>query len=170
MELAKVTVVGTRAITQYCRDIPKGIVGAEVTIVFDDPIWEGLRKTAVFAGCCTKDVLDIGNVVKIPHEVVSEAGGYLRMGVYGVDAEGNLIIPTLWATLGRIRDAADPAGDPSADPTPPVWAQLEIRMKNLEENAGGGLSITSDGAGSVSISSYGAVAITSDGAGSISIG
>ena len=69
----------------------------------------------------------------IPAEVVAEAGGKLLVGVYGVNAEGTLVIPTLWADLGHVRYAAEPSGDESTDPALPVWAQLDERVAALEE-------------------------------------
>lgn len=107
--------------------LTSGMVGAEVHFIFDE-VWNGLAKTAVFrAGDKVFDVLDNqweGNVCTIPHEVLAVAGVNLEVGVYGTDASGKLVIPTVYADCGRIRAGADPMGDESADPTAPVWAQL----------------------------------------------
>lgn len=56
----------------------------------------------------------------------------LRLGVYGVDADGNIAIPTLWADLGNVRDAADPSGDTTTDPSLPVWAKLQAMIGDLD--------------------------------------
>lgn len=111
--------------------IPRGIVGATVSIEYDDPVWEGLHKTLVFRGAADMDVLDPGGTVAIPWETVALAGKHLLVGLYGTDALGELVIPTVWADLGEIRSGADPSGDTSADPSLPVWAQLQNQVEAL---------------------------------------
>ena len=108
-----------------------------VTVEFvlsDD--WSGLTKTAVFsAGRTTVDVLESawdGNKVVVPHEILADAGPIARVGVYGANADG-LILPTVWVTLGKVMPAAEPSGDPGADPTLPVWAQLQNQIGNLDD-------------------------------------
>ena len=114
MERAKIKVSGVHAVPVCLKDIPRGIKGAPVRFEYADPLWDGLSKTVVFKGSgVTKDILDAGEVVKVPPEVVERAGQSLLVGVYGTDADGNQAIPTLWADLGRIRPAADPSGDGS---------------------------------------------------------
>ena len=125
MEIAKVHVSGILAGTVYCKPIPAGIVGATVRFEYADPLWDGLTKTVVFKGACTKDVLNAGEVVEIPPEVVAIKGTRLVVGIYGTDAQNNLVIPTLWADLGVVLPATAPSGDTSTDPSLPVWAQLE---------------------------------------------
>ena len=96
--------------------------------------WDGLTKTAVFsAGRTTVDVLDSardGNKVVVPHEILADAGPIARVGVYGANADG-LILPTVWVTLGKVMPAAEPSGDPGADPTLPIWAQLQNQIGDL---------------------------------------
>ena len=154
MELGKIEVNGINARTVYRKTIPKGIVGATVAIEYTDSRWDGLTKTAVFWGSCVKDVLNPGSVVKIPAEVVAEAGYRLRVGVYGVDAGNNLVIPTLWADLGSIEYAADPSGDESTDPSLPVWAQLQEQIEELK-NSGTGDSMILDESGILTTASGG---------------
>ena len=94
-----------------------------VEFVFSDD-WSGLTKTAVFsAGRTTVDVLESawdGNKVVVPHEILADAGPIARVGVYGANEDG-LILPTVWVTLGKVMPAAEPSGDPGADPTLPIW-------------------------------------------------
>lgn len=140
MNIATIKVSGFHAhVSQYVT-IPAGIVGATVTIQFADPLWAGLTKTAVFQGNVTRDVI-LGDspLVKIPAETVANPGGSLKIGVYGVDADDNLVIPTLWTAVGAIRTAADPSGDPGTDPTLPIWGQLEARIDNAISNVSGDL-------------------------------
>lgn len=132
MNVAKIEVSGVRAVTRGHAVIPAGITGATVCFEFTDRRWEDLVKIAVFQGCVTRDVAMDSDWVVIPHETVAQPGHMLRLGVYGVDADRNLVIPTLWTTVGLIREGADPSGDPSVEPTLPVWAQLTHRLDEME--------------------------------------
>ena len=131
MKIAEVRVSGCRCETVRLEPIPRGIVGAVVAVEYTDPAWDSLRKTVVFRGAATKDVLDAGNEIVIPAEVVSKAGGSLYMGVYGVDAENHVAIPTIWTELGVIQSAATPSGDASTAPSLPVWAQIQAMVGDL---------------------------------------
>ena len=106
-----------------------------VEFVFSND-WDGLTKTAVFsAGRTTVDVLESawdGNKVVVPHEILADAGPIARVGVYGANADG-LILPTVWVTLGKVMPAAEPSGDPGADPTLPIWAQLQNQIGDLDD-------------------------------------
>ena len=171
MDIAKVKVSGVKAQTIWCETIPAGIIGATVTFEYTDPMWDNLTKTVVFRGCYTKDIINAGDSVDIPPDVVAKPGVRLTVGVYGVDAENNIAIPTLWANLNVTRDAADPSGDTSTNPALPVWAQLQEQIDDLKESGtGGGLVIDSDGEGNVSIRAAVSTTITSDGAGNVTIG
>ena len=131
MKIAEIRVSGCRCETVRLEPIPRGIVGAVVAVEYTDPAWDSLRKTVVFRGAATKDVLDAGNEIVIPAEVVSKAGGSLYMGVYGVDAENHVAIPTIWTELGVIQGAAAPSGDASTAPSLPVWAQIQAMVGDL---------------------------------------
>ena len=131
MKIAEVRVSGCRCETVRLEPIPRGIVGAVVAVEYTDPAWDSLRKTVVFRGAATKDVLDAENEIVIPAEVVSKAGGSLYMGVYGVDAEDHVAIPTIWTELGVIQGAATPSGDASTAPSLPVWAQIQAMVGDL---------------------------------------
>ena len=131
MKIAEVRVSGCRCETVRLEPIPRGIVGAVVAVEYTDPAWDSLRKTVVFRGAATKDVLDAGNEIVIPAEVVSKAGGSLYMGVYGVDAENHVAIPTIWTELGVIQGAAAPSGEASPAPSLPVWAQIQAMVGDL---------------------------------------
>ena len=131
MNIATIEVSSIYALTKEYVHIPAGIVGATVTFEFTDPRWADLSKVVVFKGNVTRDVVLTGDTVKVPAETVQQKGDQLLVGVYGVDTEQNLVIPTIWATVGIIKDAADPSGDPGTDPGLPIWAQLQERIDNL---------------------------------------
>lgn len=98
--------------------------------------WDGLTKTAVFTNRKkTVDVLESewdGNRLIVPYEILADAGLIARVGVYGSNASG-VVLPTVWATLGKVQPAAEPSGDPSTDPTLPVWAQLQEQIGDLND-------------------------------------
>lgn len=133
MKIAEVKVAKTTCETTRLVPIPKGIVGATVSIEYTDSAWDGLQKTVVFRSAVTKDVLAAGNEVVVPAEVVSRAGVNLYMGVYGVDAANNVVIPTIWAEMGLVNGAAAPSGDTSTNPSLPVWAQIQGMIGNLDD-------------------------------------
>ena len=133
MKIAEVKVAKTTCETTRLVPLPKGIVGATVSIEYMDSAWDGLQKTVVFRSAVTKDVRAAGNEVVVPAEVVSRAGVNLYMGVYGVDAANNVVIPTIWAELGLVNGAAAPSGDTSTNPSLPVWAQIQSMIGNLDD-------------------------------------
>lgn len=106
-----------------------------VEFVFSDD-WDGLTKTAVFSnGKTTVDVLAAnwdGDTVTVPHEVLAVPGRHARVGVYGADESG-VVLPTVWVSLGKVQPGADPSGDETADPSLPVWAQLQKQIGDLDD-------------------------------------
>lgn len=106
-----------------------------VQFVFS-PEWSGLTKTAVFSnGKTTVDVLAAnwdGDTVPVPHEVLAVPGRHARVGVYGADESG-VVLPTVWVSLGKVQPGADPSGDETADPSLPVWAQLQSQIGDLDD-------------------------------------
>lgn len=160
MNLATIVVSGVDARARMYARIPAGIQGATVQFMFEDPRWNSLTKTAVFQSNVTRDNLMLdGNTVKIPPETVEKAGETLRVGICGVDADKNLVIPTLWATVGGVWDSADPSGDPGTDPDLPIWAQLAAEVEKLKQAGGngGGDSIIVDEDGYLTTASGGFV-------------
>lgn len=143
MIAARIMVNGTCARTLWAEPITRGLIGAQVRIDFAKESWDGLRKTVVFKALdvyksisVTKDVITDETMqissepeytsmrVRIPPECLEPVGYTLMVGVYGVSASGELVIPTLWATVGRVLLGTDPSGDTTTDPEPPVWAQI----------------------------------------------
>ncbi len=106
-----------------------------VEFVFSED-WDGLTKTAVFSnGKTTVDVLAAnweGDTVPVPHEVLAVPGRHASVGVYGADESG-VVLPTVWVSLGKVQPGADPSGDETADPSLPVWAQLQSQIGDLDD-------------------------------------
>ena len=134
MLLAIIDVFKTNANVTEIAPITAGLVGATVDVKFD-PSWDDYNLTFVWTGC-GKCIIDTTASGVIPHEVVERDGGVLRFGVYGT--KGGIETPTVWANLGFIYMSVDPTGDPSTDPTLPVWAQLNNRVSRLEQSGGTG--------------------------------
>ena len=137
MIIAKIHVNGVQASVKECQRIPAGAVGLKLQIDYDGDAWAGLSKTVVFRGCVIKDVVDAGTEVTIPPEAIADCGNSLQVGIYGINSRGDLVIPTLWADLGRVYYAADPSGDETTEVTLPVWAQLQAEISTLKESGSG---------------------------------
>ena len=117
--------------------LTSGMVGIPVTIEYDEA-WEGLTKNLVCR--CSKSgfdneeyrsILNVGNTSVVAHEVM-QAGKHLWLGIEGYSPDGTLVIPTTWAMCGVIQRGANTGDDLSADPTLPVWGQLQAQIDRLE--------------------------------------
>lgn len=139
MTSIKLTVRGADAKARVSGPLTGGMVGIPVVIEYDSS-WEGLTITLV----CRSDamhsspydtvrtVANVGTEAVVAHEVMI-AGRTLFLGVEGRNADGTLVIPTVWANCGKIKAGADGSADPTADPTLPVWAQIIAQMGSLED-------------------------------------
>lgn len=133
MQVARILVSGNRATVKELDMITSGTVGATVSFEFDET-WDGFIKAYIFrSGSKTLD--DVKATGIVPAELL-QPGLRLEAGVYGT--KGDIAVPTIWADLGIIRAGADPSGDESTDPSPPVWAQLQEEIDQLKEQGGGG--------------------------------
>lgn len=130
----EIEVTNNRASTKRGELLTKGQVGAQVQFTFNDH-WTNMKKIAVFKRCGkTIDVMDNewnGDIVTVPPEMTEEAGLQVYVGVYGVSEDGKRITPTLYAPLGAVALGAEPDGDPSTDPTLPVWAQIQTQIGDM---------------------------------------
>ena len=112
--------------------LTSGMVGQPIHFEYSHD-FDGLTLTAVFTnGKTTVDVLNPGNQCVIPHEALDTVGEVVKVGIYAT--KGNeLVIPTVYATIGVVLKGADPSGDVSADPSLPVWAQVQEAIGNLND-------------------------------------
>lgn len=134
-----ITIHCSRACAHLCSppELLTAGMSKAVTVQFVfSPAWDGLTKTAVFSnGKTTVDVLAAnwdGDTVPVPHEVLAVPGRHARVGVYGADESG-VVLPTVWVSLGKVQPGADPSGDETADPSLPVWAQLQKQIGDLDD-------------------------------------
>ena len=132
--------------------LTSGMVGQTIHFEYSHD-FDGLMITAVFTdGKNTINVVNPGSECIIPHEVLTTVGATVKVGIYAV-RDDELVIPTVYATIGIVLKGADPSGDESTEPSLPVWAQiqgdvsdLDTRVTELEEHGGGGgsASVTDD--------------------------
>lgn len=132
MDGIRINVVGNIAkVIEKPSRITSGTVGLPIEFEFDSQ-WEGLSKTALFrAGNVIKIVENLEVETVVPWEVLVKYGPWLSVGVYGTNRDGTEVIPTIWANVSPIYAGVDPDGDPSTDPTLPVWQKLLSDVGNL---------------------------------------
>ena len=112
------------ASAQSTEPITTGSVGLMAGFSFSED-WRGLGKTAVFRGSGVQiDAALMAERCKVPHEVLSRAGGHLKIGVYGTGESGQRVTPTVWADAGEIREGAEPAGIEETPATASLVQQL----------------------------------------------
>ena len=87
--------------------LTSGMVGVVVTIEYDSS-WDGLTKTASFrAGSFVRSRENIGTATTVPWEVMRHSGKPLEVGIEGRDADGNIVIPTVWSSVSKILPGAN---------------------------------------------------------------
>ncbi len=115
--------------------LTNGTVGVKVAVSFTSD-WNGLTKTAIFScGDISRAVLETewdGKFITVPWEVLRYHGQHLAFGVFGVNADGTIATPTIYADLGLVERGANPDADPSAEPTLPVYAQIQKEIGDLD--------------------------------------
>lgn len=121
--MIEIKVAGRSAACTGAELLTSGSVGMQAKFTFDDA-WDALAKTAVFiAGDTTRDVLLTGDTCTIPWEVLRYPGTDMIVGVYGTNG-GTLVIPTIYAHVGRVKCGTDPSGDEGEEPTPTLVEQI----------------------------------------------
>lgn len=98
-----------------------------------DSAWEGLERIAVFQNGTDAVSICLGeeNCCTIPWEVLQAPNYILRVGVYGTRG-GEVVLPTIWGELGRIREGVHLGGS-AQPPTPGLIDQILAKIGNLEE-------------------------------------
>ena len=108
--------------------LTSGMINAKIQFEFSEDWTSNISKTAIFtAGDVTKVVLDSyweNNVCSIPQECLAKSDEILMVGIYGVDNANVVAIPTVWATVGKIRKGYEGYEDVSTG-TLPIWAQVQ---------------------------------------------
>ena len=108
--------------------LTSGMINAKIKFEFSEDWTSSISKTAMFtAGDVTKVVLDSyweNNVCSIPQECLAKSDEILMVGIYGADNANVVAIPTVWATVGKIRKGYEGYEDVSTG-TLPIWAQVQ---------------------------------------------
>ena len=141
MEKIKLRVTGNQIeVTERPAVITAGTVGLAAEFTFDSQ-WDKLTKTAVFkAGDKVVAAALMKNTHTVPWEVLEKPDQWLCIGVYGANADGTAVIPTLWAKVAVIHTGADPEGDPALEPTAPVWQEVLSRFDGITAESIGAAS------------------------------
>lgn len=150
--MIRVSVSRADAAVTETETLTAGRVGLECGFTFTTE-WDGLAKVAVFEGEQTIEVaLGTASVAVVPPECMATPGYNLRIGVYGLSPSNAVVIPTVWAKAGKIKDSAAPDDESFAPATPELVAQiigasqdaLEI-ARSVEEQANSGAFDGEDG-------------------------
>ena len=140
-----ITVTANARDATYVSDdlITSGSVGIPAKFVLSED-YDGLSNIAVFVGSgVSMDVaLPSSGECVVPHEVVAQPGGYLKIGVYGRNAEGTIVIPTVWAMERMILQGTVPSGVDPSEPTPDWTAQVQQMATEALETANNVLDMT----------------------------
>ena len=72
--------------------------------------WDNLAKTVVIHGAVKRDWSLVGDSMVIPGECLAREQYPLKIGVYGANAAGDIVIPTIWTNFGKILPSAQPSG------------------------------------------------------------
>ncbi len=122
--MIRVSVSRADATVTETETLTAGRVGLECGFAFSTE-WDGLLKIAVFEGAETIEVaLGRATVAVVPPECMATPGYALRVGVYGLSPANAIVIPTVWAKAGKIKDSAAPDDESFAPATPELVAQI----------------------------------------------
>lgn len=125
---------GASAWTKVDGRITRGMVGLNV-VLFCDESWDGLTRSLVARnGDGERWVLAaVGDTAVVPHEALQEEG-HLYLCLEGRDADGHLVLPSNWASCGRIYDSG--GGKPgTAEATPTELQQLMVLADQARRTA-----------------------------------
>lgn len=129
---------------QACSDdaITTSSVGIPVKLILASD-FNGLAKTVVFRnGTASADVALVGDATEttVPVNVLVTTG-QLRIGIYAADGNGTIVIPTVWAMAGIVKQGAVPSGVDPSDPVPNWVAQVQSIASQASEDASDALTI-----------------------------
>ena len=109
--------------------ITAGRAGLQCQFTFSGD-WDDLAKTVVVIGSAQRDVVLVGDTITVPRECLLKAQFPVKIGVYGANAAGTVVIPTIWANFGKILPSAHPVLIQPDEITPNILAQIEQNSAN----------------------------------------
>ena len=104
--------------------LTSGRAGLRCHLHFDEA-WDGLQKTAVVVGSRSQNVLLRDKEFTVPAVCLGRAGDALKIGLYGTNGDGTLIIPTVWVNCGEIHPGADLTTEEEIEVPPNLLAQIQ---------------------------------------------
>lgn len=159
-----ITATGRWATAQTTDILTTGSVGIPVSFNLSSE-FDGLSPIAVFKGSGGSYDIAIVPGVVVPHETLTLAGGMLEIGVYARNGDGTIVIPTVWATVGYIREGVAPSGVDPSEPTPDWTAQVQAIATEALEVATEARDDAATGAAAAKASADDAAASAGDAAG-----
>ena len=112
--------------------LTSGMVGQKIHFEYSHD-FDGLMITAVFTdGKKAINIVNPGNECIMPHEVLTTVGATVKVGIYAVRGE-ELVIPTVYATIGTVLRGANPNEGSLGSPTIPTWQQIQEIIGNLDD-------------------------------------
>lgn len=109
--------------------ITTGRRGLECGFEFNSA-WDGLAKTVIVNGVVKRDIVLVSDTITVPGECLAREQFPLRIGVYGANGAGEIVIPTIWANFGKILPSARPSGIDPDEVTPDVVAQIQTNSSD----------------------------------------
>lgn len=125
----ELTVNGSSATAKVAEKLTSGMVGVTFSVSYDER-WDGLTKKVIFRADQMARVADDGVV---PYEVLRVPNKSLFVGVEGRDADGNIVIPTVWCFVGKIFEGA--SGEIPASKKPVVDGGNSSGGANINDDA-----------------------------------
>lgn len=99
--------------------------------------WDGLARIVVFRTPSDRIAIqlqDDQSVVAIPWECYRTVGDSIAVGVYGTNSDNEIVLPTIWAEIGRVVDGTTVFDAESPSPTENILATLVDAVAALGEN------------------------------------
>lgn len=127
--MLKIQITTAEAVIQETELITAGRRGLECAFSFDSA-WADLAKTVVVQGVVKRDIQLVGNSIVVPGECIAKENYPLKIGVYGANGDGDIAIPTVWASFGKILPSATRSDIPPDELTPDLVSQIEQNSAN----------------------------------------
>lgn len=126
---------GRRATAEADEPITTGSVGIPVRVFLSEE-YDGLQAVVCFrCGGRSRDVPYTGGDVAVPASCLQVPGETLMVGVYAAREDGTVVIPTVWASAGTVRQGVEPSGVTPGDPDPSWIAQVQQMATEALEKA-----------------------------------
>lgn len=149
-----------------------GSVGVTVDLRFSAD-WDDLQVFGIFRAYNVSAAVAVtGDSVEIPASVLANPNVHLLLGLYGVAEDGTVVIPTLYADLGVVREAANLTGaDNYVPPDASLYAQVLKLAGDAQAAANEATSGEYAGTATFTINSAGklVMSVTRDGSTSTSV-